>query len=156
MKKIELTKGYSTIVDDADFEYLNQWSWYFDNGYVARNKYCRKTQKCKIILMHREILKTPQDKDSDHKNGDKLDNRKVNLRICTRSQNKMNSGKYSNNTSTFKGVSFNKQRKRWRVQIQINRNLKYLGYFKDIEEAALAYNAAAIKYHGEFAYLNKI
>jgi len=107
----------------------------------------------KVIHMHREVARRmglDLSNEIDHINGDKLDNRRENLRSATRSQNKMNSGKPKNNTSGYKGVCWYKRGNKWRAQIGINGKLKHLGYFEDKEEAAKAYKKAAEKYHGEF------
>ena len=105
-----------------------------------------------IYLMHNGHL--PEQ--VDHINGDRSDNRIENLRECTNSQNSRNRGSSRNNTSGYKGVSFSKNNKKWIAQITFNRRLIYLGYTDTKEEAALLYNEAAIKYHGKFAFLNKL
>lgn len=93
----------------------------------------------------------------DHKNGNTLDNRRENLRICTYSENNRNRKQISsNNKSGYKGVSWDKQKNKWRTCLNINKKQKHIGFFNDIIEAAKAYNEAAIKYFGEFAKLNKI
>ena len=92
----------------------------------------------------------------DHINGNSLDNRKLNLRICTNSQNLMNRGKNKNNTSGYKGVRLINSNKKWRAQIQYKKIFYHLGCFEKRIDAAKAYNEAAIKFHGEFANLNKI
>ena len=105
--------------------------------------------------MHWDIIGKPRNKfETDHINGDRLDNRKINLRICTRSQNNMNKGIQKNNNSGFKGVVFFKGK--WMAHIQINNRNIYLGVFDNIKDAAQAYNEAAIRYHKRFAVLNKI
>jgi len=90
----------------------------------------------------------------DHKNRNGLDNRRNNLRICTRSQNQYNRAKQLNNTSGFKGVCWVPRRNKWRVDITVDKKRISLGYFSDVIEAALAYDRAALLYHGEFAQLN--
>ena len=87
----------------------------------------------------------------DHINGNRSDNRIENLRIATRSQNKQNSKKYSNNTSGIKNVFFNKENKKWRVVLSLNGKTKHFGYYEDIELAELVAMEAREKYHGEFA-----
>jgi formate-dependent nitrite reductase cytochrome c552 subunit len=107
--------------------------------------------------MHRLIINNNDSKmHTDHKNNNPLDNRRENLRICTNSQNQMNTKVQINNTSGFKGVVWNKIAKKWVAQIKLNNKLKNLGYYINIKDAARAYNAAAIKLHGEFAKLNEI
>ena len=150
MKTIELTQGKVTIVDDDDFERLNQWKWrYNTNGYAIRS-ISRKPGK-RTIRMHREIIGTPDGMETDHINCNKLDNRKENLRFCNRSQNEANRFKYNNNTSGRKGICWNKDRQKWVAQIQVNGKGVYLGRFTDIEDAAKAYEKAATEYFGEFA-----
>ncbi len=106
--------------------------------------------------MHRLLLCPPMEMQIDHVNGNKLDNRKSNLRTCTASENQHNQGLQINNTSGYKGVIWIVSRDLWRAQIKINSKQIYLGYFKNPNDAARAYNGAAIKLHGEFACLNKI
>jgi hypothetical protein len=150
MKTIKLTLGKVAIVDNDDFDKLNQWKWNCVNGYAAR-LVSRKLGKRVMIYMHREILGTPDGMECDHINSNRLDNRKQNLRICNRSQNQANRSKSSNNTSGYKGVNWHKVNQKWRAKIKINGRSKYLGCFTDIEDAAKAYEKAAIEYFGEFA-----
>ena len=99
-------------------------------------------------------MNCPSDMIVDHINGDTLDNRKQNLRICTQSGNCMNRRKGANKTSIYKGVTFLKSKKRWMAQIKTKGNRKPLGTFKTEDKAAIAYNIAAIKMFGEFARPN--
>lgn len=162
MKEIELTKGYKAIVDDEDFEYLNQFSWH--TRIVKNTQYAKRTirfPKATTINMHREIMNCPLNMMVDHINGNGLDNRKENLRICTRSNNLMNSSKpKSKATSQYKGVHKLKLKnpnwKCWRSEIRLNKKAIYVGLFNTEKEAALAYNEAAKKYFGEYAKLNKV
>jgi len=165
MKKIKLTQGKFALVDDEDFEQLSKLKWGFDNsnGY-ARRVICGNEK----IYMHRMIMKTPKRLQTDHINHNKLDNRKINLRIVVQSQNNMNRKKV-NNKYGYKGINFYNHRKyytqttgrvthpkTWRANIKINKKRISLGFFFTKEEAAQAYNEAAQKYFGEYAYLNKI
>ena len=154
MKKITLTKGKFALVDADEFASLNQWKWYFHQGYAARGD--KSGGKNKIVLMHRQIAGTPEGFDTDHINGDRLDNRKANLRICTRAQNNMNRQPISGKSSKYKGVSWAKREQKWRASISVNNKAKHLGYFDNQEKAALAYNNAAIKHSGEFSILNEV
>jgi hypothetical protein len=92
----------------------------------------------------------------DHINGDGLDNQRCNLRLATHSENLRNRGYTKKNTSRYKGVTWYKPYKKWRAQIKTDHKMKNLGYFDIPEEAAEAYNEAAKKYHGSFAWLNKL
>ncbi len=105
MKKIPLTQGKFALVDDEDFEYLNQWKWKFLSGYAARKK------GKKTIYMHRLVNNTLDNKSTDHINMNKSDNRKENLRSSTSSQNKFNRDSMGG-SSKYKGVSWNKKREK--------------------------------------------
>jgi hypothetical protein len=159
-KEIQLTKGQVAIVDDNMYDYLNQWKWQASeqkNGkfYAQRKIKVNSLRKC--IMMHRLIVNNTDIKlHTDHINGITLDNRKINLRICTNSQNQMNKKVQINNKNGLKGVSFNKEKKKYEVSITIKGNKIFLGYYFNPIDAAKAYNEAAIKYFGEFANLNKI
>jgi hypothetical protein len=149
-KIIPLTRGKEAIVDDEDFEHLNQWKWGLDtDGYAIRGIHIPRR---KTFIMHREIMKTPKGMETDHINGNKLDNRKCNLRICTKSQNKMNISRQVDNMSGYKGVS--RHCADWQAQIGKDGIKIYLGIYKNKELAARAYDEAAKKLFGEYARLN--
>ena len=155
MAKIRLFDGHFTTVDDADFEWLSQWKWHYKDGYVVRTQYVkgsgRKNQRNVHIRMQRLILGNPKGLLVDHINGDKLDNRRTNLRLATHTENHQNRNKQTNNTSGYKGVFLHNLRlkKPWRARIAIPGDPnKHLGFFATRKEAAQAYNAAATKYHG--------
>ena len=151
MKCIKLSQGKEAIVDDEDFEYLRQFKWHVtDTGYA-----CRKDGR-KNKYMHRELMGSPKGLQIDHINGNRLDNRRSNLRVVTVGDNRKNTGIRSDNTSGYKGVSWDKKNSKWKVAIYVNSKYVHLGRFTDIEDAALAYNTAALEYHGEFARLNFI
>lgn len=154
MPQIELTQGKFAIVDDEDFEWLNQWRWQVDtDGYAVRHVLAREGKKGSKIRMHRAINKTPTGLLTDHINGNRLDNRKENLRNCTTRENTWNS-KSHNNTSGYKGVTWDKRGNKWKGHIRINNLSLHLGYFTDVTEAAKVYDSYAIKYFGEYAKLN--
>jgi len=155
MKIIELTKGAVAIVDDEDFEELNQYNWYLHSeGYAIRETQCnyKKTR----IRMHRQILNTPEGMDTDHINGNRLDNRRENLRVCTRSQNLMNKAVRVNSETGYKGVHLHKPTGRYNAYIDVGKKRRSLGYYKTAIEAAQAYNDAIVEVQGEFARLNNI
>lgn len=160
MKEIQLTKGKVALVDDEDFEYLNQWKWQAcqkrnNKYYVGRTDYKVKGKKNRI-WMHRLIMKPFENFIIDHIDGNGLNNQKNNLRICTHSQNLMNRCKNINNTSGYKGVVYNKLDKKYRAKIYFNSKCISLGRYINPIDAARAYNQAAQKYHGEYAQLNVI
>jgi hypothetical protein len=160
MKKIPLTQGKFTLVDDEDYEELSKYKWFamkkvLRKGlvfYAARNAPANSVSHERGLLwMHRVIMNTPDGFDTDHINGDRLDNRRENLRICTHIENMQNQGKRENNTSGYKGVTFHKREKKWRAQVQMQGKRKTVGSYTSKEEAYLAYCEAAKKYHGDFA-----
>jgi hypothetical protein len=154
-KIIPLTQGKEAIVDDEDFEYLNQWKWRYSGGrrpgYAITGESFKKGGR---FRMHRLIVNAPSNIDVDHINGNRLDNRRENLRFCNQSQNLANSKLQVNNTSGYKGVCWNKRIKKWHSQVGSRKNRKNLGEFNTAEEAAKAHDEAAKKLYGEFAKLN--
>lgn len=153
MKEISLSKGKrTTLVDDEDYEYLNQWNWYYTvSGYVVR----KLPNPSKIYIpMHRVIMNPPIGMMVDHINHNGLDNRKCNLRICTNAENQHNRKIGSNNTSGYKGVSWNTLANKWEAQVKFNNKKIYLGRFISLEHAVKTYNKRAKELFGEFALIN--
>ncbi len=150
VKTIPLTKGKFAIVDAEDYDFLMQWKWCFSRRYAAS---WGGKENPQMMAMHRVINKTPHGLYTDHINGNGLDNRKENLRTATPSQNLINSP--ASGISKYKGVSWHKRDKKWQVFIQKNGQRSFVGNYRNEELASLAYNAAAIKIHGEFARLNQ-
>jgi hypothetical protein len=149
MKKIKLTQNKFALVDDEDYEKLNQYSWYAEKGRYTY--YAARTDKLKKkIRIHRFIMNPTSNLQIDHINGNGLDNRKENLRICTHQQNQYNKKLSKNNSSGIKGVHWDKSRNKWRAKIKINNKEKYLGRFKDRIEAKEVYTKFAKQYFGEF------
>jgi hypothetical protein len=163
--KLETKNGYIFQIDQEDYDKIRNYPWYgYKSTYRLKNgekKQCTKYIVAHIsanerVNLHKLIMNTPVEIRIDHKNGDGLDNRKSNLRICTQSQNQMNKLKNCNNKSGYKGVSWDKTRNKWRSFIMLAGKNKCLGRFNSPEQAALAYNRAATKHFGEFAKLNKV
>lgn len=155
---IELTKGQVTVIDDIDADLAGlKWTALADRhgDYYAYRKSARPHRR--TVLLHRVILERmtgrplTKAEHADHINGDKLDNRRENLRIATDVQNKYNRGMQRNNKSGFKGVTWHLARKRWRATIGVNGKPIHLGVFNTAEEAYQAYCKAAKELHGEFA-----
>jgi len=149
MKTIELTQGYVTLVDDEDFEQLNQFNWHAsvqrNNVYAVRNR---------NIIMHREIMHPPKDKQIDHIDGRGLNNLRSNLRICTNQQNSFNRKSMKKATSKYIGVYWDKDHKKWRSQIKIHGRARNIGLFSREIKAAIARDKVALEYFGDFAKLN--
>ncbi len=152
MKKIPLTQGKYALVDNEDYEWLNQWKW------LARKDkkiyYAQRSYKNTIILMHREIINVKFDNIVDHINHNGLDNRKENLRECNYQQNRHNSTGNKNVTSVFKGVYWSKRCNKWACKIRKGEKNTHLGYYFNDVNAAKMYDYMADKLFGDFAYLN--
>ena len=157
MKTIPISRrNMLALVDDEDFPGLSRVPWYLTGGYAVRTEGGRKRRH--TVFMHRRILGLPDVIKGgvfvDHINGNKLDNRKSNLRMASWSQNCANRGLQKNNTSGFKGVT--RIPERWRAAIKVNGKDYSLGCFDSREAAAKAYNEAATRFFKEFARLNSL
>lgn len=154
MKQIKLTKGKMAIVDDKDFDVLNKYKWHF-----KERGDCARTENHRTIRIHRQIMNAPENMEVDHINGNKLDNRRSNLRICTHSENCKNMTVCRDSKSGIKGVRNLGERyktKPWMARIFPSGNAVYLGLFSNKEDASRAYDNAAKLYFGKFAKLNNI
>lgn len=151
MKRIQLTRGKVTIVDDEDYEELNKYKWQCNYyGYASR-----RNGDIPRWHMAWDIIGKPRGgMVIDHIHGNKLDNRKEELRFATRSQNAINSKMFKTNTSGYRGICWNKYRQKWMARISVNNKRIYLGCYTDKKMAADVYNEAAIVYFGKFVKLN--
>lgn len=157
MKRLELTRGFTALVDDEDYASLSRYSWYTVNGRGCF--YAGRLEGGRLLLMHRVILDAPADRQVDHVHRHDLlkiiDNRRENLRLATPSQNQMNRrkprGEYS---SRFKGVYWERDRRRYRAAIRLNGKSLRLGRYRHEEDAAKAYDVKAVELFGEFAATN--
>lgn len=162
-KEIVMAREIITIIDDEDYEWTKDYTWW--SNVKSLYPMTRKHKKDKWQYLHRMVMEQVHGDIGksyiDHINGNPLDNRRSNLRLCTHTQNLQNMTKRDISThSKYKGVSYmntsQKRVKRWLAYIDKDKKRKYLGYFYTQEEAALAYNEAAIENFGEFARLNEI
>ena len=151
---VPLTKGYEAVIDAADVPLVGGVNWH---AAVQRDGrvYAKRSQwvdgRHLNLLLHRVIAGTPKGMDTDHKNGDGLDNRRSNLRNATTSQNMCNQRKKANSASGLKGASWAGHLGKWRATIRLNGKRKSLGVFDTPEQAHAAYCKAAPDFHGEFA-----
>lgn len=150
-KLIPLTRGKFALIDSDDCDRVAETNWHFHHsGYALRHRNNEKKQ-----YMHRFIMGEPVGFLVDHINGNKLDNRKSNLRICTVHQNQMNQHVRARGTSHYKGVRL-RQSGRWAAYIKAWNKTYWLGTYDTEIEAAMAYNEKARELHGEFANINAI
>lgn len=152
--KIPLKRGYFATIDVADLEFIMKLKWRLRLDSTINSIYAVASGK-NGIKMHRYIMNAPTGMVVDHKNGDGLDNRRSNLRICTQGKNSLNRRKNKNGKqSQYKGVWINGNK--WAATLRVSGKNHYIGKFLTERDAALAYNDMAIKYFGEFANLNII
>ena len=134
--------GETFLIDYEDFEKVSKYFWTYSTGYAVRNKNRQPMHRFVLGLGKAERYKI----EVDHINGNRLDNRKSNLRIVTRQENMYNKSEYKNNTSGVKGVKWNKDRQKWQVQINHNKKRIHLGLYSDLEEAKQVRLQAEEKY----------
>jgi len=159
MKKIKLTQGKFTLVDNTDYDWLNEFKWCAvgKKGSFYCVRHVRKKEKTEAFYMHRIILSLNDPSVFvDHRNGNPLDNQRHNLRPCTCAENIYNQKKQKGTSSRFKGVVWHKRDRRWQASIRHLNYQTYLGQFKFQTQAARAYNEAAKEKFGEFSRLNKV
>ncbi|HNS22727.1 MAG TPA: AP2 domain-containing protein [Sedimentisphaerales bacterium] len=148
-QRIVLTNGMVAYVDACDYDQLSRYKWRLvSGGYAGRYE----SRKC--VLMHRQIMNPPDGMQVDHIRGNRLDKTRANLRVCTPAENARNRAKNAGSSSRYVGVFYNKQRSRWIVLIRVEGRYQFVGSFDDEEEAARAYDRAAVERLGEFARLN--
>ena len=162
MRKIKLTQGKFALVDDNDFEWLSQWKWYAakkSHRWYARRQCWNAELKINqgkrehtFVAMHREILNTREGLQTDHIDGNGLNNQRHNLRECTRSQNLQNQRRTK--SGGYKGVFWAEKSKKWVAQINADGVVHYLGQYVHAEAAAHEYDKLAKFLHGEFACPN--
>jgi len=152
IRYISLTRGKHAIVDAADYPALAKYKWYAQGAENGRTFYAARGHKGHRMSMHRQIMKPPKGMVVDHINGNGLDNRRCNLRICTQLQNSQNTHRRRPGKSRFRGVF--PRGDKWQAAIQHNGESLYLGLFDDEIEAARTRDRKALELAGEFAVLN--
>jgi len=153
--RIPLSQGHfaSISAEDEPIVSVHRWFAVRDHNRIYAASAGKRDDRKVRLFMHRELCAVTDPRISvDHANGDGLDNRRENLRPCRSAQNQWNRGLSKANTSGFKGVS--SLDKKWMARIRAGRGQLYLGLFDTPEQAALAYDEAASRLHGEFASLN--
>jgi protein subunit release factor B len=162
MAEIKLHSGEVALVDDADLVLVSKHRWALDdNGYAIATIRTENGKKT-TVRMHSLIMQTPKGCECDHENHTKLDNQRRNLRNGLKCHNMQNKKPKANRKcSSYKGVVWNPARNKWAAQIRVTlpdvgRKTLFLGRFPSATEAARAYNEAAKKHFGEYAYLNQI
>ena len=161
MKTIPLTQGKVALIDDEDYDFLNQWKWCAMQNYhifYATHGICIAKGKWTMEQMHRLILglQPGDNKQTDHRDGNGLNNQRSNLRSCTTMQNQQSSRKKTVGTSKYKGVHWHRCGRKWCSQVSVNKKQKYLGLFNSEANAARAYDITALQHHGQFALTNKM
>lgn len=140
MREITLSGGAVTVVDDEDFAFLSRWKWKLHpQGYAARSSW--RDGRYYTVLLHRLVAQTPDGLETDHRNGDKLDNRRANLRAVTHAVNERNKPLSRRNTSGVKGVTWDKNRQKWMAKTKHEGRHVNLGRFDTLDEAAAAFAA---------------
>ena len=154
--RIFFRDGGFFLIDAADFPLVSSFStWRVAcGGYVAGNISRRVTRGNRMILLHMLLLGPHTGQDVDHINGDRMDNRRQNLRLCTHQENCFNQRKKITNTSGYTGVSYSKRSSRYEAYIHRDARKIYLGLYATPEAAARVRDQAALRYHGEYARLN--
>jgi hypothetical protein len=152
MKRIPLTRGLFAQVDDEDYEELSRTKW----SLLVSGSGGKYGTNFALGLLHRHIMGAPEGSVVDHRNGDGLDCRRENMRICSSAENSRNRKRRVDCSSGFKGVCYRPRLGRWVAEIHAHGHRHYLGVFSTPEGAAAAYDAKAIELHGEFAKTNEV
>jgi hypothetical protein len=156
LHELPLSQGKVALVDDEGWAKASPFKWCASRNRNRNTFYASRWHDGAKVRLHRFLLDAPPGVEVDHENGNGLDNRYLNLRLATTAQNQWNQGLQASNTSGYKGVSYVKGRCKWLAMIRINGRNTTLGRFAIAEEAAAAYDAAALQHRGEFARTNEM
>lgn len=152
MTRSDAKRRVAVMIDECDFDLVSKFQWQADKFGSIKGRVGGQQ-----MLLARFLLNAPRNLEVDHIDGNRLNNQRSNLRLATSSQNKCNRGPRKDNKSGLKGVSWHSQRSQWTARIKtIDGKYLFLGLFESKKQAALAYNLAAIREHGEFAFINQI
>lgn len=156
-KLIPLTQGFHAIVDAEDYDALSAFKWCVrpaGRRFYAQRGYAKEDKSWTTMQMHRQIMSATPEMMVDHINHDGLDNRRENLRLCSRLENCRNKRSAIGTSSQFLGVTWDKKSYKWRTRITVDGHRRLIGFFNSEIKAAIAYDNAARKYFGEFANPN--
>lgn len=152
------TKNEPILFDLEDYDKIKDYCWYIDPDGYARTNVTLENGKRTMWMMHSLITNTIDNPlhmaDHIHGNNTRLDNRKSNLRVATKSQNNINQKIRKDNSSGYKGINWDKQHNKWVVRIQTNNKRVFIGRYKSLDDAIAARQKAEDKYHGEWSYDN--
>lgn len=159
MKQLMLQNGGFALVDDEDYKELSKYKWYAD--YRPRSCYIRRMERRntpegprqRYVYLHRQIMQPPPGMQVDHINSDATDNRRENLRICTRSQNNQNARRRVDSKHSYKGVWITKGGK-YASRIRNGNKRVHIGVYDNEVLAAKAYDQKAKELFGAYAKLN--
>ncbi len=155
MKKIKLSQNKYALIDNEDYDRINQWSWYYHTGYARRCIYPYGRGKTITLFLHRIVFNRKKwrgDEEVDHINGNTLDNRKKNLRICSRAENMMNQKNlHKKSYSGIRGIHWDKNYQKWSVHIKIGGIQKYFGSFETIQQARKVHKKEVVGLFGKFS-----
>lgn len=152
-QSIRLRNGVCAYLDDADYDRSTDFHWHKTlNGYAAGSVVEQGVRK--RVYLHRWLMNAQPGQLVDHIDGNKLNNRRSNLRLVTRSQNQANRRRNRTSRSRYKGVTWHKRRRLWMARIQVRGRRITIGYYADPLHAAYEYDAFARNYFGEYARVN--
>jgi len=156
---VPLTGGYEAVIDASDAALVGGWNWFAKPEYkrdgsiravYAARKETLGMGKQRDVLMHRVIAGTAANLETDHRDGNGLNNRRTNLRDATKAQNRRNRATRIDSQTGAKGVYLHTDKKKWRAQIFADGKRRHLGLFETMEEASSAYAEASARWHGDF------